>query len=213
MINVTHFPGIERFVGLGQLPPQALRILWDDFEDVTETHLLLGKRAWEAITSPDPETLMEIVKTGTPALPTMAPALERHVRQLPSVQNGLSMTQQLTLKILSDKGGMTAARLWGWYNGQYEPRPFMGDTSYWRAVADLSNADKPALSVDGQRAETENVHPRSEVKLLPFGERLLRNEADWLTAKPAERWVGGVRIYWEKPNWRFDETHGTVHQR
>ena len=213
MINVTHFPGVERFVGLGQLPPQALRILWDDFEDVTETHLLIGKRAWQAITSPDPETLMEIVTTGTPALPTMAPALERHVRQVPSVQNGLSMTQQLTLKILSDKGGMTAARLWGWYNGQYEPRPFMGDTSYWRVVADLSKADKPAVSVDGQRAETENVHPRSEVKLLPFGERLLRNEADWLTAKPAERWVGGVRIYWEKPNWRFDETHGTVHQR
>ena len=57
MINVTHFPGVERFVGLGQLPPQALRILWDDFEDVTETHLLLGKRAWQAITSPDPETV------------------------------------------------------------------------------------------------------------------------------------------------------------
>jgi hypothetical protein len=27
MINVTHFPGLERFVGLGQLPPQAFRLL------------------------------------------------------------------------------------------------------------------------------------------------------------------------------------------
>src|SRR5215469_18295170 len=30
MINVTHFPGCERFVGLGQLPPQALRLLWEE---------------------------------------------------------------------------------------------------------------------------------------------------------------------------------------
>ena len=213
MINVTHFPGFERFVGLGQLPPQALRILWDDFEDVTERHLLLGRRVWHAITSPDPAAVMEIVKTGTPDLATMAPALARHVRQLPSLENGLSMTEQLTLKILSDKGGMTAGRLWGWYNGHYEPRPFMGDTSYWTLVAGLSNADKPAVSVDGRRAGTENVNPASQVELLPFGGRLLRNEADWLSANPAERWVGGVRIHREKVNWRFDEKHETVSQR
>jgi len=46
MINVTHFPGFERFVGLGQLPPQALRLLWEDFEDVTEAQLILGKQVW-----------------------------------------------------------------------------------------------------------------------------------------------------------------------
>jgi hypothetical protein len=77
----------------------------------------------------------------------------------------------------------------------------------------LSNADKPALSVDGRRAGPEDVDPASQVELLPFGERLLRNEADWLTASPAERWVGGVRIHWEKLNWRFDEKHETVCQR
>ena len=86
MINVTHFPGFERFVGLGQLPPQALRLLWEDFEDVTEAQLILGKQVWNAITSPSPEALMEIAKAGTPAVPTMGPALTRHIRELPSVR-------------------------------------------------------------------------------------------------------------------------------
>jgi hypothetical protein len=195
MINVTHFPGFERFVGLGQLPPQALRLLWDDFEDVTDDHLLLGTRVWNSLTSASPEGLVDIVRSGTPALPIMGEALLRHLRQLPSARNGLGMTEELTLRILSDKGVMTAGKLWGWYTGHYEPRPFLGDTGYWKVLAGLSKADEPALRIDG-----------SNVAILPFGELLLRNQADWLSANPAERWVGGVRISGrERANWRFDE--------
>jgi hypothetical protein len=204
MINVTHFPGFERFVGLGQLPPQALRLLWDDFEDVTDDHLLLGTRVWNSVTSASPEGLMDIVSSGMPALPVMREALLRHLRELPSARNGLSLSEELTLRILSDKGSMTAGKLWGWYNGHYEPRPFMGDTGYWRVIAGLGKADEPALRIDGAHS----------VSLLPFGERLLRNEADWLSANPADRWVGGVRITSsERVNWRFDEERGAVYQR
>jgi hypothetical protein len=196
------------------LPPQALRLLWDDFEDVTEDQLLLGKRVWNAVTSASPEALAEIVRAGTPALPTMGPALGRHIRELPSLRNSLSLTEQLTLKILSDKGGMTAARLWGWYNGHYEPLPFMGDSGYWRVIGGLSNAGKPALSITNRRAGSEDMDWSSRVELLPFGERLLRNQADWLAANPAERWVGGVHIdSREKINWRFDEDNEVVCRR
>ena len=46
--------------------------------------------------------------------------------------------------------------------------------------------------------------PRLLVGMLPFGERLLRNEADWLDANPPVRWVGGVRIEPKgRFNWRF----------
>jgi hypothetical protein len=211
MINVTRFPGFDRFVGLGQLPPQALRMLWDDFEDVSEAQLMMGTRVWTAVTSASPEPLMEIIRSGTPAVPTMGTALARHIRELPSVKNGLGMTEELTLKILSDKGDMTAARLWGWYNGHYEPLPFMGDSGYWKLIKGLSNADKPALRINGRSAGAEQVHPTSKVESLPFAEHLLRNEADWLAAKPAERWVGGVRIdSHEKLNWRFDEDQEAV---
>jgi hypothetical protein len=107
---------------------------------------------------------------------------------------------------------MTAARLWGWYHTRYEPLPFMGDSGYLRVVQGLLNADEPALSVSGRRAG-EGVDYTSTIELLPLGERLLRNEADWLASNPAERWVGGVRIdAHERLNWRFSEDQCGVYR-
>src|SRR5262245_35674197 len=164
MINVTHFPGFERFVGLGQLPPQALRLLWEEFEDVTEAQLVLGKQVWNGITSPSPEARMEISKTGQPEIPTMRIALLRHLRELPSVKNGLSMAEELTLQVLSEKGAMTAGRLFGAYMSQ-EARPFMGDTDVWKLLSRLSSSDEPALSVDTRRASFKEVRPASRIAL------------------------------------------------
>jgi hypothetical protein len=214
MINVTNFPGFERFVGLGQLPAQALRVLWDDFEDVSEDHLMLGTRVWNAVTSASPELLMEIVRAGTPSVPTMGKALARHIRELPSMQNGLGMTEELTLKILSDKGGLTPARLWSWYNGHYEPLPFIGDSGYWRIVKGLSRADEPALRINVAPDGSEGSNKAIKIELSPFGERLLRHDADWLRVNPAERWVGGVHIDpREERHWRFDEAQNAVYRR
>jgi hypothetical protein len=206
MLNVTHFPGVERFHGLGQLPPQALRMLWDDFEDVSGAQFLTGQRVWNAVTAPTPEALMEVVKTETPAIPTMAPALARHLRELPSAKNGLSLAEELTLRILSEKGSMAPVRLWSWYNGHFEPLPFMGDSRYWKVIDALANSDDPAVRVD-RRGE-------GRVDLLPLGEDLLRDEADWLATNPAERWVGGVRIApQEKLHWRLDKDGNLVYRK
>ena len=112
LISIMHFPGVERFNGIGQLPPEALRVLWNDFQDVGERQLLLGKRAWGAITSPTPEALVDLVKTRTLALPTMGWALARHLRELPAVKNGLSLTEQLTLEVLREGGYECCSALW-----------------------------------------------------------------------------------------------------
>jgi len=169
---------------------------------------------WSAVTASSPEPLMNIVRSGTPTIPTMGPALARHIRELPSARNGLSMAEELTLQILFEKGGMTAGRLFGWYNTRYEPRPFMGDSGHWRLVERLYKAEEPALRITGRRAESKEMDHHSKVELLPFGERLLRNEADWLASRPPERWVGGVRIdARQNLNWRFDDDREAVYER
>lgn len=213
LISVTHFPGVERFNGIGHLPPEALRVLWNDFEDVDEPRLLLGKQAWHAITSPTPEALIDLVKTQTPALPTMSRALARHLRQLPSLENGLSLTEHLTLQILGEKGRMNAARLFGWYTNHYEPLPFMGDSGYWAVLHGLANNRNPALKIEERGDMPKEWNRHWQVELLPFGENLLRNKADWLKANAVARWVGGVRIDSRQvTNWRFDNDGGTVLQ-
>jgi len=211
LISVTHFPGVERFNGIGQLPAEALRVLWDGFKDVNESQLLLGKDAWLALTSPTPEALLELVRTKTPALPTMSKALARHLQELPSCRNGLRLTEQLTLQILAEKGAMNAPRLFGWYTNHYEPLPFMGDTGYWNVLRGLANTEQPALRIHERTDMPQDWNKHWHVELLPFGADLTRNEGDWLKSNTVERWVGGIRIdSRNRFNWRFDDEHGEV---
>lgn len=42
LVNVGRFPGAARFVGLGQLPPEALRMLWTTRRPATRAQLALG---------------------------------------------------------------------------------------------------------------------------------------------------------------------------
>ncbi|WP_455219693.1 DUF1835 domain-containing protein, partial [Kaarinaea lacus] len=190
LISVTHFPGVKRFNGIGQLPSDALRVLWQQFMPVTQQQLELGQQAWRAITSPTPADLMQLVDTGTPALPTMGIALQRHAFELPSTENGLSLTEELTLQILKDKGPMNAARLFGWYTNYYEPLPYCGDSSYWQIISRLANTEQPAITID--KKSNNPVDWKVTPTLLV--DKLLNNEADWLILNPVRRWVGGVCV-------------------
>ncbi|WP_455208515.1 DUF1835 domain-containing protein [Kaarinaea lacus] len=201
LISVTHFPGVKRFNGIGQLPPEALRVLWQQFEPITDAQLTLGQQAWQAITAPTPKALMQLVYSGTPALPTMAVALQRHLFELPSMENGLSFTEQLTLQIVQDKGAMNAARLFGWYTNHYEPLPFYGDTGYWLIISRLTDVEHPALVIN-RRGEKPN---QWQVSPTEFTQQLLNNDADWLVENVVQRWIGGVLIDSRNNSvWRVD---------
>jgi len=201
LISVTHFPGVKRFNGIGQLPPEALRVLWQQFTAVNQSQLNLGQQAWQAITSPTPEALVELIESGTSALPTMAIALQRHLFELPSTENGLSLTEELTVQILKDKGPMNAARLFGWYTNHYEPLPYCGDSGYWQIISRLADTEQPALSIS-KRGDNPNEWQVTPTTLV---EKLLNNKADWLSLNPVNRWVGGVNIDTQKGTlWRVN---------
>jgi len=197
MINITHYPGVKRFNGIGQLPPEAMPILWDLFKDVTPAQCAIGQQAWAAIRSSTPRAMLDLVATGTPAMPTMAIALDRFLKQLPFVRNGLNLTENLTLQILADRGPMTAARLFGSYTNTYEPLPFMGDSGYWHVLDDLAQAAYPAIMLDKQGEKPETCL----VDLTDIGRDLLVNKKDWLEWNTVDRWVGGIHI---------DTKHGRV---
>ncbi len=46
LIAVDNVPGVERFIGIGQLAPDQLAWLWRQREPVTEAQLALGEAAW-----------------------------------------------------------------------------------------------------------------------------------------------------------------------
>jgi hypothetical protein len=202
LVAVDQFPGPVRFVGIGQLPEEALRLLWPTRKPVTPAQLALGNDAWLALTSADPRQLAALARSGTPALPIMAPALHRHLQELPSAQNGLSLTEHLVLQILSE-GTTTLNRVFRRLTSELEPLPFLGDWGTLRVVNDMEKASAPVFT--RTRAVPDENPFRDEFTITDLGRAVLRGERDWHTLQPPPRWVGGVHVQPGVAGWRWDE--------
>jgi hypothetical protein len=206
LISVNHFPGSRRFVGLGQLPPEAMWLLWDRRDVIDAKRLSLGAAAWAALTSDDPQALAAIVRTRTPALPHLGPALHRHLQELPSFVNGLSLTQSLLLQILSTQAA-AVGDMWRILQAELEPLPFLGDTMFLHILREMGRAT-PAVY---ERSVLDSDRPFSDrLTLTQTGREVLHGATAWLSLQPPIRWVGGVRIDPSAPNWRWDELRQDV---
>ena len=69
LVCVGEYPGVDRFIGLGQLDPDQLASLAGTRQQVTAGQLDLGRAAWAAFTAPDPTRLERLAREDTSALP------------------------------------------------------------------------------------------------------------------------------------------------
>jgi hypothetical protein len=201
LICIDRFPGVERFIGLGQLPPNSLAILWDQRVAVGGPLFDLGSRVWAALREPSPERLHAIAASSTPALPLMARALMRHLQELPWTTDGLSLTQRLALVGLVD-GASTAGRLFRDFVRHREPLPYLGDLMFWAELVPMAHAERPALRIDP--VDDDEPSAQRRLSLTETGRDLVEGRADWLSFSPAERWVGGVATGEGQDEWRWD---------
>ncbi len=206
LISVSHFPGARRFIGLGQLPPEGLWMLWHRRHVIDAEALSIGAAAWAAVTSADPRALARIARTPTPALPHLGPALHRHLQELPSSVNGLGLTQSLLLQALAREPA-SVGDLWRVSQAELEPLPFLGDTMFLHILEQMGHAH-PAVY---ERSALDPDNPFSDrLALTQTGRAVLQGATDWLALGPPARWVGGVRIDPSTPNWRWDEARQDV---
>jgi hypothetical protein len=205
LIVVDEFPGGKRFIGLGELPPEAVRMLWSTRRPVTEAQLDLGREAWRALTSPDPRRLAAIGRSGTPALPIMAPAIRRHVQELPERATGLSASEKMILQIVAGHGSPTLNTIFLELLAR-EPVFFLGDAGVARVVRDMERAAESPLA---RTIETPGERLfRNKLTLTDAGRAVLSGARDWHSMKPLPRWVGGVHIVPGVPGWRWDASKG-----
>ncbi|MBL1147431.1 MAG: DUF1835 domain-containing protein [Pseudomonadota bacterium] len=208
IICVDNVPGVPDFVGLGQLSPEALQYLWEhERRPVTAEMTALGKKVWQAYRKADFETLHRIAQNTTPAIPQMAGAILRQLMELPSAQNGLSLTQQLTLEILAEHGTLKGGRLFGILTTEKEPLPFLGDLMFRDVLDHMMQAEQPLFD------STDKTAPwhEQELRLNETGKKLLQNDLDFLALSPPPRWVGGCEIRADQPCPRWDhEEQGII---
>jgi len=205
LINLGEFPGATRFIGLGQLPPEALRLLWRTRTRVEARHLQLGLDAWRALASPDPRTLAAIARSGTPALPLLGPALRRHLAELPATGNGLSFTQQLALGLIAREPS-TLSGVFVELNSRLDPLPGQGDLQVRDRVLAMEQAREPLIerSPGTDRSGSSRPPWTDRLTITAAGRAVLDGAVDYMSLAPPSRWVGGVEVGGNNPDWRWD---------
>jgi hypothetical protein len=217
LICIGAFPGIDRFIGLGQLTSEQLATLVGTGVTVTAGHFRLAVDAWRAFRSPDPSELLHVAdqlsaayqpfSEGGPTLPFLGAALRRLLAEYPSTLNGLSRTEELALRSLLD--GPLAADALFWATQAHEGRPFLGDTTFYDVLRRLGAARVPLVAID---AGADHGDPRAHtVAITSAGREVLAGTADHIRLNGIDVWRGGVHLSGsDRSPWRWDSGGETL---
>lgn len=137
MVTTNQFPGSVKFRGLGQLPPEALRVLWQTRQSVSDKQLAEADQYWRAFTDSNPQIFHRLVsEMKQSSLPYFKNAADRQLLEMPLADTQLPLTQQITIEILSE-GPLAAGKLFAILMNEKEPLPFLGDLMYWHILRQM----------------------------------------------------------------------------
>jgi hypothetical protein len=204
------YPGIEPFIGLGQLTGDQLLSLADTRTGVTEAQFRIAQAAWNAFTSPDPTAIERVLEAETSPLPFLASALRRHLEQFPSREGGLSWTELRALSILRERGALPASELFTEVQ-RSEKLLFMGNGSFYRLLIDLASARNPLVQTrDASRLRLDDRNgsfeqwTRTPVAISESGLCVIEGREDHIRLNGIDRWLGGVHLEDTEAAWRWD---------
>ncbi|MDL9997331.1 DUF1835 domain-containing protein [Variovorax sp. J22P240] len=201
LIEISHVPGVERFIGIGQLAPEVLAWLWPQRRRLEASTLELARTAWKAYRASSPQAWAELAFSESLGLPFLAPALRRQLQELPSLRDGLSLTERLVLEIIRELDRPTLGRVFSELMSVREPLPFLGDSMFYALARALIDVGNPLI----REFDTQLDWPRRPLELTGLGKLVLDGAAYWVDHASTTRWIGGVRIEPGRPHWALDE--------
>jgi len=152
---------------------------------LSRAQLEAGAEAWAAFAAEDPRALDALWRQRL-ALPYLAPALRRHLQDLPWTTDGLSLTERHLLRVIAAGAGDPTAAF----------RAVQATDPVFQ-VTDLIVLDHHARLSDGPRRPIARGEPW---RLTPQGEAILRGEARHV---PSARFQGGVTVG-PHAHWRWN---------
>ena len=190
-----------------QKPETVLRFA-SNAVDITPSMLSSAANAWQVLTAPSPDALVEKLNGAPSEFQFLRPALGRFIEELPSAKGGLSRTEQTIASAVST-GGITPSGVFA-HLLDAEEAPFLGDWSTYRILDDLAGALEPLIEgtpglfpCRGQPGDVA-AYLSSPLALTPFGHTVLAGEADALAVNGVDRWWAGTHLK-GKNCWRWNQ--------
>lgn len=198
LLCIGSYPGVDDFRGMGQLTQQQLMGLAGTWHPVSREELELGRKAWQAYSSPDPEEHLRLLGEDTAALPYLRDAFEAHLARLPSVRNGAGIVEQTVLDLVAE-GCVRPLDLFGQAGSRLRLLG-MGDLEFWRHLEAMTAAPQPLLSVRGISSFPDFGRPdpsplrEAEVSFTELGRKVKAGDADWMAFRNTDWWYGGLHM-------------------
>ena len=186
---------------LAERSPNEMKTFLNCAESITNNHLLLANTAWTAFRSGSPEKWHALLSLNTAALPYLAGAVIRLLEEYPSSTNGLSRTAQQALEIIS-QGERHPASVFA-RNQETEERKFLGDSSFWAILHELSASSPPLIKLSNGQKSITPLYPDQQLTLTAEGQEILSGNRNWLSIVNIDRWIGGVHLTPDN-NWCWD---------
>jgi hypothetical protein len=199
---------------LGNMNPKRIHELFPLRSAVTPAQLKLATRSWTAFRSKDPGNIQQLLSEDTSDLPFLKAALTRHLQQFPSIENGLSRSEQQAIQAIADGKRVIKDVYISSHHGM-EDSIFLGDSTFAGYLVDLSDCPLPLVSLGtGERIEPPApANPdffEQSLVLTETGRRVLNCDEDQVALNGIDRWYGGVHLTGNKLEWRWDESSMTI---
>jgi hypothetical protein len=203
LVNIGSFPGRENFRGLGELNSDELGSLFPQRQKLSDEHLDLGSRAWQAFQSADPTSIEELIKADTSELPFLSTALTSHLRRFPAVTNGLGEIERSALELV-DLGNHNFEQLFPKFV-RAKAVYGLGDSQLWISLVDLTHGPQPLITSEGD-AEPQEISHATNFALTETGKSVLNGESDFIKINGIDKWLGGVHLHGRGEMYRWDAT-------
>ncbi len=194
---------------LGPMSPEQLKKLIGIEQPVTGDQFHLAQMAWKAFCAPEPGSWQRLLLQDTSALLFLHSSILRFLQEYPSVENGLSRTEQAALEAVAS-GRKTPEEIFAYVQDQEEAR-FMGDVVFWEILRQFCRCNPPLLSIEGANDCNFTFQSKTPLSLTDAGKGVLNEEISWFAFYPVDRWLGGVHVHTE-PYWCWDHKAKSIRQ-
>lgn len=190
-------------VRLGRVPSADYHELFLQRAPVDAARFEAATTAWRAIASQDPRDVERAAANLDATAPGVAAALRLHLARYPSTRNGLGALDDALLDTVRQHPGK--------FRDVFQhatKRPDVhaygiGDAQAHARLRHMAEGEAPLVTPDDPRA-THDATSDGVWAVTDAGARVLAGDADAVTLRGADDWIGGVRLDGGRV-WRWDE--------